>query len=96
VLAKLDKQGTTHIALVNIEDAAATVTLTAYDDTGTPVATAQRTLAPNQKVFDEAQDFFQQSLSTATYLTYSSDRTLVAYQLNASSDNTMLDGLSGL
>lgn len=96
LLAKLDKEGSTQIALVNVEDAAAAVTLTAYDDAGTLVATAQFTLASHQKVFDEAQDFFQQSISTATYLTYSADHNLVALQLNSSSDATMLDGLPGL
>jgi hypothetical protein len=96
VLPKLEKQGTTQIALVNIEEAAATVTLTAYADTGTQVATAPLSLAPNQKLFDEAQDFFPQDISNATYLAYSSDRNLVAYQLNTSSDTTLLDGLPGL
>lgn len=96
VLPKLEKQGTTRIALVNIEDAAAAVTLAAYNDASTLVATTQLPLASHQKVFDDAQDFFQQSISTATYLAYSADRNLVAYQLNNSTDNALLDGLPAL
>lgn len=96
VLPKLEKQGSTQVALVNIEATPATLTLNAYDNTGTQVGTTQIGLSAYQKLFEEAQDFFPQDISTATYLAYSADRNVVAYQLNASVDKTMLDGLPGL
>ena len=39
VFAKIEKNGWTGIAFVNMEDSAASVTLTAYNDNGAPVAT---------------------------------------------------------
>lgn len=96
LLAKLEKQGTTQVVLVNIESASATVTLTAYNDSGTQVATARISLGAFQKVSDQAQNFFAQDITNATFIGYTSDRTLVGYQLNASSDNALLDGLPGL
>ena len=46
IFPKIEKNGWTGIAFVNTEDTAASVTLTAYDDEGTVVAT--RTLHPGR------------------------------------------------
>ena len=42
-----------------------------------------------------AEDIFSQDISGATYIAYSSDRNVVGFQLNGTSDGTMLDGLPG-
>ena len=43
-----------------------------------------------------AEAIFSQDISSATYIAYSSDRNVVGFQLNGSSDGTMLDGLPAL
>ena len=96
VLPKIEKNGWTDIVLVNTEDNAATVTLTAYNDNGTPVATKVLPVGGHAKVANRAETFFSQDISGATYIAYSSNRNVVGFQLNGSSDGTMLDGLPGL
>jgi hypothetical protein len=96
VFAKIEKDGWTGIAFVNIEGTEASVTLTAYDNYGNPVATETVSLARYAKEVRLAQDFFTQDISTATYIGYSSDKDIVGFQLNGSSDGMMLDGLPGM
>jgi hypothetical protein len=47
-------------------------------------------------VVDNPEQIFSQDISSATYIAYSSDRNVVGFQLNGSSDDMMLDGLPGL
>jgi hypothetical protein len=97
VFAKIEKNGWTGIAFVNTEDSAASVTLTAYNDNGTAVATQVLPVGGHAKVVNLAEAIFpQQDISGATYIAYSSDRNVVGFQLNGSSDGMMLDGLPGL
>jgi parallel beta-helix repeat protein len=96
VFAKIEKDGWTGIAFVNREDSAASVTLTAYSDTGSAVATQALTVGGHAKVVNLAEAIFSQDISSATYIAYSSDRDVVGFQLNGSADGKMLDGLPGL
>ena len=97
VFAKIEKNGWTGIAFVNTEDSAASVTLTAYNDTGTTMATRVLTVDGHAKVLNYAETIFSpQAISGATYIAYSSDRNVVGFQLNGSSDDMMLDGLPGM
>jgi len=94
VFAKLETDGATGIAFVNIEDSSAAVTLTAHDDGGTVIAAETINLDAYEKVVDTPEGIFVGSdIGNATYLTYSSDREVVGFQLNASSDGMMLDAL---
>ena len=96
VFAKIEKNGWTGIAFVNTEAGAASVTLTAYNDNGTAVATQVLPVGGHAKVVNLAEAIFSQDISGATYIAYSSDRNVVGFQLNGSSDGTMLDGLPAL
>jgi PKD repeat protein len=96
VLPKLEKQGSTQVVLVNLEQDSAMVTLTAYNDSGTQIATATLTVSGYGKVMDTAETLLSRTLTGATFLGYSSDKYLISYQLNTSADNTLLDGLPGL
>ncbi len=97
VFPKIEKAGGwTGIAFVNTEVSAASVTLTAYNDNGTVVATQVLPVGGHAKVVNYAESIFSQNISGATYIAYSSDRNVVGFQLNGSSDGTMLDGLPGL
>ncbi len=96
VFAKIEKQGWTGIAFVNIESSQATVMLTAYDNYGSIIATQPITLASYAKEVEQPMNIFTQDISAATYISYSSDKEIVAFQLNGSSDGMMLDGLEGM
>jgi len=98
VFAKIEKEGGwTGIAFVNTEATEASVTLTAYNDNGTAVATQVLPVGGHAKVVDFAEAIFSpQDISNATYIAYSSDRNVVGFQLNGTSDGTMLDGLPGM
>jgi hypothetical protein len=97
VFAKIEKNGWTGIAFVNTEESAASVTLTAYNDNGTAMARQALSVGGHAKEVNLAEAIFpQQDISGATYIAYSSDRNVVGFQLNGTSDDLMLDGLPGL
>jgi hypothetical protein len=97
VFAKIEKNGGwTGIAFVNTEATAASVTLTAYNDSGTPMATQVLPVGGHAKVVHFAEAIFTQNISGATYIAYASDRNVVGFQLNGSADGMMLDGLPAL
>jgi hypothetical protein len=98
VFAKIEKNGGwTGIAFVNTEATAASVTLTAYNDNGNAVATQVLPVGGHAKVVNFAEAIFSpQDISGATYIAYSSNRNVVGFQLNGTSDGTMLDGLPGM
>jgi hypothetical protein len=96
VFPKIEKNGWTGIAFVNTVANAASVTLSAYNDAGSLVATEVLPVAGHAKMVKPAEDLFTQDISGATYIAYSSDRNVVGFQLNGSADGTMLDGLPAL
>ncbi|MHB8772714.1 MAG: right-handed parallel beta-helix repeat-containing protein [Syntrophales bacterium] len=96
VFAKIERNGGTGIAFVNTESAAASVTLTAYTDFGSVAATRVLSVGGYAKVVNRVEELFPQGIANATYIAYSSDRNVMGFQLNASADGMMLDGLPGL
>ena len=96
IFPKIEKDGWTGIAFVNTEDGAATVTLTAYDDSGNGVATEVLPVAGHAKKEGNPSTLFTQDVGSATYIAYTSDKKIVGFQLNGSADGTMLDGLPGI
>ncbi|MBN2438032.1 MAG: hypothetical protein JXL20_05460 [Deltaproteobacteria bacterium] len=96
IFPKIEKDGWTGIAFVNTESTAATVTLTAYDDDGAPVGIEVLSVPGYAKEVKITAAFFTQDISRATYIAFSSDKRVVGFQLNNSTDNRMLDGLPGM
>ena len=96
VFAKTEKDGWTGIVFVNIENSPATVTMTAYDDPGNIIGTETLNVNAYAKVVAVASNLFSQDISNATYISYSSDREVVGFQVNGSSDDMMLDALPGM
>ena len=91
IFPKVEKDGWTGIAFVNTENEQATVTLKAYTNTGTVVATGTKTLGAHAKWVgrgsesDESVPRENQSeLNSATYISYSADRNVAGFQLNNS------------
>ncbi|PID73497.1 MAG: hypothetical protein CSB33_03620 [Desulfobacterales bacterium] len=93
VFPKLEKDGWTGIAFVNIGGDTAVIRLTAHDDGGRSIAARELRVSPNEKRMGTAEEMFSGSnIAAAAYVHYSSDQKLVAFQLNGSSDGMMLDG----
>ena len=92
VFAKIEKNGWTGIAFVNTEAGAASVTLTAYNDNGSAVATRMIPVGGHAKVANLAEAVFSKDISGATYIAYSSDRNIVGFQINGTSGEMMFDG----
>ena len=94
---KLEKNGWTGIAFVNTENEAAAVTLTAYDDDGNAIAQKTLKVAPRAKEIGSPEDHFAgEDISGATYIAFSSDRRIVGFQLNNSTEDILLDALPGM
>ena len=96
IFAKIENDGWTGIAFVNIEDEGAAVTMSAYDDSGTLIASEALDLAAHEKVIGLAPELFTNDIGSATYIDFSSSGNVVGFQLNGSSDGMMLDGLPGM
>jgi hypothetical protein len=96
VFAKVEKQGWTGIAFVNTDATNADITIYAYEDDGTMVASESLTLAPNEKLVGMAEQLFPQNISNANYISFVSNNDIVGFQLNGSSDGMMLDALPGM
>jgi hypothetical protein len=58
--------------------------LTAYDDNGAIVTAGIMSLDSYEKAVNFAENIFTQDISNATYITYSSEKDLVGFQLNGS------------
>jgi len=96
VFPKLEQQGWTGIAFVNTTAGVARIDLTLYDDDGFEIHKERRTLAAHEKVLKTAADMFAGPIVAASYLRFSSDKDVVGFQLNNSSDDMMLDALPGM
>jgi hypothetical protein len=97
IFTKVEQDGYTGIAFVNMESAEAKVTLTAYNDDGGKVAETVLSLKAGEKKVELIGKFFEgKDIGKATYVTYTSDKGLVGFFLNGSGDGTMLDGSQAL
>jgi len=95
VFPKLEKDGWTGIAFVNPMPSDTTVRMQAYNNAGTLIANKSILLKKYGKKVEAAETLFGTSLTGATYITYSSTRPIVGFQLNGSTDSMLLDALPG-
>ena len=94
IFPKVEKaaNGWTGIAFVNTEDQQATVSVKAYNDNGTLIASGNKTLKAHEKWVDMATVLFPGvNLTPATYISFSADRSVAGFQLNSA--GIMLDAL---
>jgi hypothetical protein len=96
VFPKLDTDGWTGIAFVNTTDSKASITLSIYDNDGYKITQKLVTLTGYEKIVDTPENIFGGSITAATYMKFSSDKDVVGFQLNGSSDDMMLDALPGM
>ena len=96
VLPLLEKNGATGVAFVNVGQEPGGVVVTAYDDDGNMVDIKAVLLDSFEKCVAVIDQLFDKDLLDATHLGFSSDRDVVMFQLNGSTDGWMLDALPGL
>ena len=95
LFTKIEDQGWTGIAFVNTSPDVARVTLTAYSDAGEAIAIVPMNVQPGEKVMNTAEKLFApQSISGASYVSFSSDQGVVGFFLNGSIGK--LDGSKAL
>jgi hypothetical protein len=92
---KMDNDGWTGLAFVNVDSADANVVLEAYDQYGGQVARQQLPrVKPGEKVVGlTVQLFVNADLSRAQYFCFTSDRAVVGFSVSRSQDGTKLDGM---
>jgi len=90
---KMEQDGYTGIAFVNVETSAATVNLAAIDANGNQISSTSLPLAPGKKIVGMVTELFSGDLSAAKYFKYTSDKLLIGFTVSGSSDGQMLDGL---
>jgi hypothetical protein len=96
VFPSLNGEGVTEIGIINTENSETHVVLTAYGDDGIIVAEKTLHMAAYEKKVGEAQDLFDQDISGATYMAFSSDNEIVGFQINVSIDEGRADALPNL
>jgi PKD repeat protein len=96
IFPKVEKNGWTGLAFVNVSDNPANIKLTAYNNGGQTIATETINLGSHQKTVKPADKIFTKKIDAAQYIQYISDQNVAGFQLNGSSDGMMLDALPGL
>lgn len=95
---KVESDGWTGLAFVNIDSAAANVTLTAHDEHGNIIAeNVLQAVKPGEKVIGLIHQLFPgATLAAARYFRFVSDKSFIGYSVSRSEDGTKLDGLLAL
>jgi pimeloyl-ACP methyl ester carboxylesterase/methionine-rich copper-binding protein CopC len=96
LFTKIETDGWTGVAFVNVDSFTATVDLAAIDDNGVVIATKRLTLVQGQKYVGMVSQLFGANASKATYVKYTSDKLLLGFTVSGSADGQMLDGLHSL
>jgi len=96
VFPNLSSEGVTGIGIINTENSETHVVLTAYRDDGSIVADKSVYMAAYEKMVGKTQDLFDQDISEATYMAFSSDNEIVGFQVNVSIDEGRADALPNL
>lgn len=96
---KLEQDGWTGLAFVNMTDEEAAVRMVAYDENGTQIADTNLPVPAGHKVI-KIMDYngfgVGVDISNASYFYFSSDKKVAAFTINGSGDGQMLDGLTSL
>jgi hypothetical protein len=93
---KMEQDGWTGVAFVNVDTAATTVTLTAYDDEGSEVAEEPIDIRAGEKVVAIVTQLFHADISRARYFKYSAGKKVLGFTVSQSADGLLVDGIGSL
>jgi len=94
IFPKVEKDGWTGVAFVNINNYPTKVTMKAYDDSGKLIRARVLFLQAHEKYVGLVNSIFG-SIDSATYIVYQSTLEIVGFQLNGSTTGMLLDALPG-
>jgi hypothetical protein len=90
---KIEQDGYTGIAFVNVSSGNATITVDAVNENGNLIASEVLSLAAGKKFVGLVTQVFHADISRARYFKYESDQQLLGFTVSSDSAGTMLDGL---
>jgi hypothetical protein len=93
---KMERDGWTGLAFVNISEGEASVTLAAFNENGNKVAEEHLKVGSGVKTVGMVDQVFHSDVTEARYFSFSSDRLILAFSVSGSADGLMLDGLPSL
>jgi hypothetical protein len=94
---KMEQDGYTGLAFLNVDSSAAYVTLQAFADNGQKVGEeVMPALEPGVKVVGLVHQIFKTDIRDARYFCFTSDRKVVGFSVSGSEDGLMLDGMPSL
>jgi len=93
---KMENDGYTGLAFVNVDSETANLTFSAISESGQKVGEEVTTLEPGVKIVCLVEQVFHSDISAARYFSFSSDKKIVAFSVSESADGQMLDGLPAL
>jgi hypothetical protein len=95
---KMESDGWTGLAFVNIDTSNANVVLAAFDESGNKISeTPIPPVKPGEKVVGLTSQLFSGTdLGRARYFCFTSDRNIIGFTISRSDDGLKLDGLMGL
>jgi len=93
---KMERDGWTGIAFVNIDTQPASVTLTAIDENGNRIGEEHLEVNPGVKTVGMVDQVFHVDLTSARYFYFACDRKILSFSVSGSADGQMLDGLPSL
>jgi hypothetical protein len=93
---RMELNGYTGLALVNVSNSNATVTLTAYDENGGMIERQVLVVPAQNRLAALTSQLFHGDISNARYFAFTSDRKVVAFAVNGSRDGEKVDGLPAL
>ena len=93
---KMEQDGYTGLAFVNVTDEDANVKLSAYADNGDKMAEENIPVPPGHKIIGMMHEVFHGDISSARYFYFSSDKKVAAFSASQSDDGQKLDGLPAL
>ena len=93
---KMESDGWTGLAFINIGEEKANVRLTAYDQNGQKIVEEPLSVDPGEKIIGLMDEVFPGDIRNARYFYFSSDQKVIAFSVSGSSDGKMLDGLPSL
>lgn len=95
VFPKLEKGGYSAAVFLNPGYTRARIHITAYNDAGSTVDTAELVLDSRSSTWKLMEEFFDKDISEATHVRYVCEKDIAAFQATLSGNSMMLDAMTG-
>ena len=93
---KMERDGWTGLAFINIGNEPANVKVCAYGEDGAKIVEESLMVEPGKKIIGLMDQVFPGDISNARFFSFTADQKVIAFSVSGSSDGEMLDGLPTL